>query len=68
LQSSTELLRLEEDEGSKRYLGWAVELGCWAGLMGYVVGLWPGNFFPYFFSSNSFCFYLFSVMNILTGI
>jgi hypothetical protein len=55
-QSSTELLCLEEDEGSKWYLGWAVELGCWAGLMGYAVGLWPGNFFPYFFLQIPFVF------------
>jgi hypothetical protein len=55
-QSSTELLRLEEDEGSKWYLGWAVELECWADLMGYGVGLRPCNFFPYFFLQIPFVF------------
>jgi hypothetical protein len=59
-QSSTELLRLEEDKDSKRYLGWAAELRCWAGLMGY------GQVSPsslIFSSSVPFLFVLFPGFN-----
>jgi hypothetical protein len=53
-QSSTKLLRLEEDEGSKRYLDWAMEQGCWAGFGLRSGGLRPGKCFSYFFLLISF--------------
>jgi hypothetical protein len=52
--------RPEEEDDSKRYLGWAAELGCWAGLMGYGQ-VSPSSLF--FSSSIPFLFVLFPGFN-----
>jgi hypothetical protein len=66
LHRAVYLLEVEDDDGSKRYRGWAAELGYWAGLTGY--DGWAAArlvflFFFYFISFILFPVFCFAISN-----